>query len=398
MHSDIAKRMAEVRSKFLGVEENSSVKSYYPQLKEKIIQLEESEMFLKDKSKALLNILEDLEVEKKKTQQSEEKYRRFFEEDLSGVFLSTPEEGIKTCNRAYVNMLEYDSIEGLLKSNPVSHYPQPQQRLDFLNLIRREKKLTNYEGELVTKSGKHIHTLENIVGVFDDKDNLVEFWGYVNDISDRKKAEQILKNAAMEKEALHRELLHRVKNSFNLIKSLLYLEREKLNNKQANKVLENLEMRIATLSKMYSMLNISGTSQQLDLGEYLNEITKSLAESYLENPGLVEVKSTFDKIIIFPRMASSVGLIVNEILTNSLKYAFPSNKRGVISISLKKNSGNAEIEILDNGIGVADDFTIENSKGMGLQLVNMLIQQLEGKIEFGKENGTRFKLTFPLEY
>ena len=397
MHSDLAKRMAEVRSKFLGVEENSSVKSYYPQLKEKIIQLEENEVFLKDKSKALLNILEDLEVEKKKTQQSEEKYRKFFEEDLSGVFLSTPEEGIKTCNQAYVNMLEYDSIEGLLKSSPVSHYAQPQQRIDFLDLIRKEKKLTNYEGEIVTKSGKHIHTLENIVGVFDDKDNLVEFWGYVNDISDRKKAEQILKNAAMEKEALHRELLHRVKNSFNLIKSLLYLEREKLNHKQANKVLENLEMRIGTLSKMYSMLNISGTSQQLDLGEYLNEITKSLAESYLENPGLVEVKSTFDKIILSPRTASSVGLIVNEILTNSLKYAFPDNKSGVISISLKKISGNAEIEISDNGIGVADDFTIENSTGMGLQLVNMLTQQLEGKIDFRNENGTRFKLIFPIE-
>ena len=73
MHSDIAKRLAEIRSKFLGIEENSSVKSYYPQLKEKIIELEENELFLNDKSKALLNILEDLEVEKKKTQESEEK-------------------------------------------------------------------------------------------------------------------------------------------------------------------------------------------------------------------------------------------------------------------------------------------------------------------------------------
>ncbi|MBK7501004.1 MAG: hypothetical protein IPI19_18470 [Ignavibacteriales bacterium] len=65
--------------------------------------------------------------------------------------------------------------------------------------MRKEKKLTNYEGEIITKSGKHIQTLENIIGVFDDKDNLVEFWGYVKDITDRKRAEQILKNAAMEK-------------------------------------------------------------------------------------------------------------------------------------------------------------------------------------------------------
>ena len=397
MHSDIAKRLAEIRSKFLGIEENSSVKSYYPQLKEKIIELEENELFLNDKSKALLNILEDLEVEKKKTQESEEKYRRFFEEDLSGVFISTPEGKIKASNPAYARLMEYDSVDELLASNPVEHYDQPQDRVVFLNLLREKRKLIDYEGSLVTKKGKRIDTLENIIGVFDDNNNIIEFWGYVNDITDRKNTEQVLKNAAIEKEALHRELLHRVKNSFNLIKSLMYLEREKLDNKEASKIFENLEMRIGTLSKMYSLLNLSGISQQLDLGEYLNEITKSLAESYLGDPGAVEVKSTFERTITSPRTASSVGLIVNEILTNSLKYAFPDSRKGIISIALKNNNGNAEVEIFDNGVGVSEDFEIENSKGMGLQLVNMLTQQLDGKIVVKQENGTRFNLIFPLE-
>lgn len=397
MQSDIEKKLAEIRNKFLGLEEKSSVKSYYPLLKEKIIELEKSENFLKDKSVALLNILEDLEAEKKKTQESEEKYRRFFEEDLSGVYLSTPEGGIKTCNQAYVKMMEYDSIEEVIKSNPVSHYPQSQQRIDFLNLVRNKKKLTNYEEELVTKKGKHIQTLENILGVFDDNDNLVEFWGYVKDITDRKRAEQILKNAAMEKEALHRELLHRVKNSFNLIKSLMYLEREKLDNKEASKILENLEMRIGTLSKMYSLLNISGISQQIELGEYLNQITNSLVESYLKDADRIEIKTAFDKIITSPRTASSVGLIVNEIFTNSLKHAFPDDKKGTIKVILKKTNGNAEIEITDNGVGVPDNFNIDEAKGMGLQLINLLTQQLSGTVTFEVNNGTKYKLVFPLD-
>lgn len=397
MHSDIEKNLTEIRNKFLGFEEKSSVKSYYPLLKEKIIELEKNENFLKDKSVALLNILEDLEAEKKKTQESEEKYRRFFEEDLSGVFLSTPESGLKTCNQAYVNMMEYESIEELLKSDPVSHYSQSQQRIDFLNLIRKEKKLTNYEGEIITKSGKHIQTLENIIGVFDDKDNLVEFWGYVKDITDRKRAEQILKNAAMEKEALHRELLHRVKNSFNLIKSLMYLEREKLDNKEASKILENLEMRIGTLSKMYSLLNISGISQKIDLGEYLNQITNSLAESYLEDAIRIEIKSSFDSIETSPRTASSVGLIVNEILTNSLKYAFPNHKHGNIYVSLKRTNEEAVIEIADDGVGVSNNFNINEAKGMGLQLINMLTQQLSGTLTVESNHGTKFKVVFPLD-
>ena len=201
----------------------------------------------------------------------------------------------------------------------------------------------------------------------------------------------------MEKEALHRELLHRVKNSFNLIKSLMYLEREKLDNKEANKILENLEMRIGTLSKMYTLLNISGISQHINLGEYLNQITKSLTESYVEDSDRIEIKSSFDKIEISPRDASSVGLIVNEILTNSLKYAFPDNKKGKISISLKAVNENVEIEIADNGVGVPGSFSLDEAKGMGLQLINLLTQQLSGTVTVEANNGTRFKIVFPLE-
>ena len=93
----------------------------------------------------LMGVNQDINASRKlaeeKLRQSEENYRRFFEEDLSGVFLSTPESGLKTCNQAYVNMLEYNSIDELLKLNPVSHYSQSQQRIDFLNLIRKEKKI-----------------------------------------------------------------------------------------------------------------------------------------------------------------------------------------------------------------------------------------------------------------
>lgn len=83
-------------------------------------------------------------------------------------------------------MMEFESIDELIHSNPVSHYQQSQERIDFLDLLRKEKKLTNYEGKVVTKTGRALDTLENIIGVFDDQDNLVEFWGYVNDITDRK--------------------------------------------------------------------------------------------------------------------------------------------------------------------------------------------------------------------
>jgi len=397
MHSDLEKKLAETRNKFLGLEEISSVKSYYPQLREKIIELEKSETFLRDKSKALLNILEDLEAEKKRTKESEEKYRKFFEQDLSGVFISTPEGKLKACNPAYVKMMEYDSVEDLLSTNAVEHYDKPQEREDFLNLLREKRKLIDYEGSLVTKKGNHVYTLENIIGVFDENDKLIEFWGYVNDITSRKKAEQVLKNAAAEKEALHRELLHRVKNSFALIKSLVYLERMNLNDSQFSKVLEQLENRIGSLAHMYSILNETGASQSVELDYYLQKIIKSLVDSYIEKNQNVSISSYFDKIIVSPKDASSIGLIVNELLTNSLKYAFDAEAGGEINVKLIKDENVARLTFSDNGKGLPDTFSIGESTGMGLQLVKMLTEQLSGKTEFNSKNGTTFIITLPLK-
>lgn len=396
MHSENEKKLSEIRTRFLGLEEKSSVKSYYPQLKEKIVELEKNEIFLRDKSKALLNILEDLEAEKKKTQESEEKYRKFFEQDLSGVFISTPEGKLKACNPAYVKMMEYDSVEDLLSTNAVEHYDKPQAREEFINLLREKRKLIDYEGSLVTKNGKLIYTLENIIGLFDEKNNLVEFWGYVNDITARKKAEKVLKNAAAEKEALHRELLHRVKNSFALIKSLIYLERQRIEDESTNKILEELEHRVSSLSQMYSLLNETGVSQQIDLDYYLMQITKSLMSSFIEKNQKISIQTSFDKVTVSPKEASSIGLIINELLTNSLKYAFDKDIEGVIIVSLKVIDQEAILLVSDNGKGLSKSFSIEGSSGMGLELVKMLTEQLSGKLEVTSNNGTTFKIVLPI--
>jgi len=397
MHSDMEKKLTEIRTKFLGLEETSSVKSYYPQLKEKILELEKNESFLKDKSKALLNILEDLEAEKKKTKESEEKYRRFFEEDLSGVFISTPEGKMKASNPAYARMMEYDTVEELLASNPFEHYEQSQDRIDFLNLLRKKKKLIDYEGAIITRKGKHIDTLENVIGVFDDNDNLIELLGYVNDITARKKAEKVLKNAAMEKEALHRELLHRVKNSFALIKSLIYLERQRLDDESTNKILEELEHRVGSLAQMYSLLNETGVSQQVELDHYLRQISKSLTDSFIEDNQKIKIKTEFDNIIVSPKDASSIGLIINELLTNSLKYAFDKDSDGEITIKLKEENNFAILLVADNGRGLPKNFKIEDSTGMGLELVKMLTQQLSGTLDVESKDGTTFKIVIPIK-
>ncbi|MDT3695450.1 MAG: PAS domain S-box protein [Ignavibacterium sp.] len=329
--------------------------------------------------------------------QSEEKYRRFFEEDLSGIFISTPEGKIKACNQAYVKMMEYNSIEELLSSNPVEHYDNPQKRIDFLNLLRKERKLNDFRAEVITKNGKKIYTLENIIGIFDKNDTLVEFWGYVNDITEKRNAEIALRNAAAEKEALHKELLHRVKNSFNLIKSLIFIERDKIKDPKASKVLENIEMRITALAQMYSILNDSGVSKKINLGAYLRQLTDTLSLTYIKNYEKVKVQQFYDNVFTTTRNATSVGLIVSELVTNSLKYAFPDERDGIITISLELIDKKVNITVSDNGIGVSEDFDIENSAGLGTQLVSMLAKQLNGTITLNKETGVSYTIIFPID-
>lgn len=341
--------------------------------------------------------IDQRKLAEEKLKLSEENYRRFFEEDLSGVFLSTPQGKIIECNQAYIRMMEYDSIDEMLNTNPVNHYTNPQIRINFLNLLRKEKKLINYEGELITKKGNKIYTLENIIGLFDNDGNLKEFWGYVYDITDRKKAEQVLKNAATEKEVLHRELLHRVKNSFNLIKSLIYLERAKLDKPETDKILEGLELRVGTLAQMYSLLNETGVSESVELDQYLKQISRSLTDSFIEDNQKVKIKTDFDKIIVSPKDASSIALIMNELLTNSIKYAFDTETGGELTISAKKKNNFAILLVSDNGQGLPEGFKIEDSTGMGLSLVKLLTEQLSGTLEVESDNGTTFKIIIPIK-
>lgn len=328
---------------------------------------------------------------------SENKIRSIFKAAPVGIGV-TSDRVLLEVNDTMCKMIGYSKDE-LIGKNALMLYPTTEE----FELVGKEKydQIKKFgtgtvETKWKCKDGKIIEVLLSSTPL-----NLVDISGGVTftalDITERKESERMVKNAAMEKEALHRELLHRVKNSFNLIKSLVYLEREKLDNKEANKILENLEMRIGTLAHMYSLLNASGISQQIDLGEYLKQITNSLIESYLEDPAQIIIKSSFDKIVINPRVASSVGLIVNEILTNSLKYAFPDTKKGNIFVSLKKINEDAVVEITDDGVGVSDNFSFDDAKGMGLNLVNMLTQQLSGKATVEARNGTRFKIVFPLE-
>lgn len=361
-----------------------------------------NQIYQKNKIIGLTGVAQDITLRKQiesELRENEARYRSIVE-NLNQAYYEADKRGAFTyCNAGLFLISGYTQAEliGNLSFRLVAEEHRKEIANSYKNSLK--EKLSDYttEFKVQTKDGRKFWAEQVTHFMFDINGEFVTATNIIRDIDERKQAELLLKNAALEKEALHRELLHRVKNSFNLIKSLIYIEREKLSDPVTNKILEDLELRVGTLSQMYSLLNQSGISQQIELGEYLNQITNSLTKSYVDTSKNISVQSTLDKIYISPKSASSIGIIVNEIFTNSLKYAFPENASGVISIILKRLNENAEIEITDNGIGVTDGFNLETSKGMGLQLVNLLARQLEGTVAVESDSGTKFKLVFPID-
>ncbi len=220
--------------------------------------------------------------------------------------------------------------------------------------------------------------------------------GTHTDITDRKNNEEVLGKAIAEKEALLRELQHRMKNSLALISGIMNLERDRLNNSEWCGILDNIRGRVESLSSLYSLLFQSDSVQEVDLGMYMRSIVTLLSGSYTAGVPIIKIKQHYDPLRVNAKDAAAWGLILNELLTNSFKYAFPKGRAGSISVNLKKSRGQIMLAVSDNGTGLPADFSTENPHGLGLLLVKTLTLQLKGTLDFEDGNENTFMIRVPI--
>jgi len=214
------------------------------------------------------------------------------------------------------------------------------------------------------------------------------------EITHRKQTEQQLSNSLKEKNMLLQEIHHRVKNNLQIISSLLYLE----NNKEHPIISSNeLRNRIKSMSLVHEKLYRSHNLTNIRLKDYTTDLIHQLYASYGINPDQIKyhiiepspITLDIDKSI-------SCGLIINEIISNSLKHAFPNNKKGTIQLTMKTEKQHLKLTISDNGIGLPPDFNIDNTTTLGITLIKSLINQLNGTIEINTKNGATYTLTIPI--
>lgn len=211
-----------------------------------------------------------------------------------------------------------------------------------------------------------------------------------------RKMELDLERAYEEKGVLLRELQHRVKNSFSVIASLVSLESSRTNDERAAAAMACLQDRIQAIAALYDQLFQSGEASLVDLDAYLKTVAESLFTGQAASDRRVALELDLDRVEIDAKRAAAVGLIANELLTDSFKYAFPGGRGGKIRLALKRVDGDCVLEVRDDGVGLPEDFSPGASGGFGLELVETLAAQVGGRFSVSSEGGTRFSVRFPL--
>jgi len=246
------------------------------------------------------------------------------------------------------------------------------------------------------KSGEYRWFSDSRKLVHDQLGQPIALVGVSRDITERKQAEETLRQALADKDKLMRELQHRVKNSLNMVASLLGLEESNLPDERTRLIFANIKNRIHTISSVYDQLYRTGGIDRINLGEYIQQLVNGLSQSYVAGSNTVSIQTQLEEIQIDVQQALSLGIIVNELVTNALKYAFPtSEKPGVICIGLERAENNASLTVVDNGVGISPEKL--KAGGLGLVLVKMLTRQIGGEFEFDCQSGCAARVSFGLD-
>ena len=216
----------------------------------------------------------------------------------------------------------------------------------------------------------------------------------MQDVSRRLLAEERLRTTLREKEVLLEEVHHRVKNNLQVITSLLGLQARSIKDSATRKMFEESRYRIQAIAILHEILYESASLAEIDFADYIRRLVEHLARSYGAS-GRIRMQTRLEPLSCHRDVAAPCGLIVNELLSNAFKYAFPERRSGEVRIELRRDPrGTVQLLVGDNGIGLPSDLDWETSPTLGLRLVRTLARQIEASVETNGHQGTVFSMKF----
>ncbi len=211
---------------------------------------------------------------------------------------------------------------------------------------------------------------------------------------ERMMAEKALREADKVRE---KEMHHRIKNNLQIISSLLFLESERFRDKEVVGAFLDSRNRVKSMALVHEKLYKTGSSKKIDLQEYTQRLIKDIMDAYPMIKGHVKVRSASEKIHLSIDTILPLGMIINELVSNALKYAFPDDKNGEINVIIQRKDKDIFLQVRDNGIGLPDNIDIDNSDSLGLKLISILVEQINGTIKVENEHGTVFSILFGID-
>ena len=369
------------------------------------------DMLLKDKDGSILNILvwakyiqEDKKIvgslfdisEYKKVEEDLRKLSSAVRQSPSPVVITDLTGTIE-----YVNP-EFEKLTGYSLDEAVGNNPSILKSGEHSNEFYKElwDKITvggEWSGIFHNKkkNGELYWEETTITSIKDNNGKIINYLAVKKDITEQRKAEEQIKASLDEKETLLEEVHHRVKNNMAVISSLLKLQADNAEDRHIKEALMESQNRIYAMSAVHETLHGSKNISEIDLKTYLNKIITSVFQTSSVNVDKIKLSYDIEEIPVSVNQASPLGLIINELISNSLKYAFPDERKGEIHVSLKKPNKKLELTVMDNGIGISDELDCKNVCTLGLKLVYTLVEnQLGGSIHNENKNGAKFIIKF----
>ena len=330
--------------------------------------------------------------------ESEKHFRQMFQDASIGIALADFQTNrFIQVNPAYSQLLGYSASEiTSLTFDEITHPDDLPQNLHYFEQINQGQ-IDSYrlEKRYLKKNGEFMWA-HLTVTVLRNPDGKPKFTlAMIEDITERKQAEDKIKASLLEKETLLKEIHHRVKNNLQIISSLLRLQSRQLRDQQTLEHFKESQNRVQAMALIHEKLYQSSNLAQIDFQEYIRTLVQELFRSYDVHRRAITLKLNVTPVSLAIDTAIPCGLIINELVSNSLKYAFPDNREGEICINLQESDkGQFILSISDNGVGLAEYLDFRNTSSLGLQLVCRLTKQLEGSIELNAKQGTEFSITF----
>ena len=342
-----------------------------------------------------------IEAEQKKLDQrlrDQQFYTRSLIESNIDAIMTTDSSGIITDVNKQMEALTGCTRDELIGAPFKNYFTDPERAEAGIKLVLSEKKVTDYELTARSRDGKETVVSYNATTFYDRDRTLQGVFAAARDVTDRKIANDKLKEALNEKEMLLKEVYHRVKNNLQVVSSLINLQARNVKNEATAELLKQSADRIKAMALLHEKLYQSKDLARIDFNAYIHSLADHLLFGYGVHSDKIRVNIRIDDIFLDVDTAIPCGLIINELLSNALEHAFPDNRHGEIGITFTQDQGEFILVISDNGVGFPADLDYKKSASLGLQLVATLTNQLNGHMTLDRKDGSTFTISFTNTY